>query len=158
HEHGMVHRDIKPHNLMVTPDGTVKILDFGLARFARQNDELPAGETQAPAGLTNAGAVMGTADYIAPEQAADARRAGTRADIYSPGCTLFHLLTGLPPSPDGTSTDKFRHHAATPLPIPDEWPAPLKTVLRKMTAKDPQERYATPAEVAAALEPLTRWR
>src|SRR5258707_1305208 len=103
-----------------------------------------------------AGTVMGTADYVAPEQIVDASTADTRADIYALGCTLFHLLTGKPPFPDGTNADKFKHHAQTLLTIPAEWPNELKRVLRKMTAKRPEDRYATPAEVAAALEPLAR--
>src|SRR5204863_3979767 len=110
---------------------------------------------------------MGTADYIAPEQVADARAADIRADIYSLGCTLFHLLAGRPPFPDGTHADKFRHHAEMPLPVPQDWSAGLKAVLAKMTAKKSEDRYATPAEVAAALEPFAhgmpakprrRWR
>jgi serine/threonine protein kinase/WD40 repeat protein len=156
HERGMVHRDIKPHNLMLTPDGVVKILDFGLARFAHAAEEAGAGEAPAASSLTTAGAVMGTADYIAPEQVADARAADTRADVYALGCTLFHLLAGRPPFPVGTNADKFKHHAETPLPVPEEWPAELKAVLRKLTAKKPAERYSTPTEVAAALEPLAR--
>jgi WD40 repeat protein len=152
----MVHRDIKPHNLMLTPDGVIKILDFGLARFASQSEEPPGQDSLVPVSLTLAGAVIGTADYIAPEQLADARAADIRADIYALGCTLFHLLAGQPPFPSGTHNDKFKQHAETPLPIPDAWPDELKSVVGKMTAKNPAERYATPAEVAAALEPLAR--
>jgi WD40 repeat protein len=156
HERGMVHRDIKPHNLMLTPSGVVKILDFGLARFARQEETLSQEESLSSSSLTAAGSVMGTADYVAPEQASDARSADIRSDIYSLGCTLFHLLAGHPPFPEGSTTQKFEHHARTELPIPKDWPEALKTVLRKMTAKKPQDRYASPAEVALALEPLTR--
>jgi Leucine-rich repeat (LRR) protein len=158
HECGLVHRDIKPHNLMRAPDGTVKILDFGLARLSSASDGPPGGGT--PAGsLTGAGTVMGTADYIAPEQAADPRDADIRADLYSLGCTLFHLLTGRPPFPDGTIRDKLARHADTPLPpltrlCPDEVPPGLVTVLAHMTAKAPDDRYATPAEVAEALAPF----
>jgi WD40 repeat protein/serine/threonine protein kinase len=155
HERGMVHRDIKPHNLMLTPEGVIKILDFGLARFAHQEDEQSGPVSRLGGGLTTAGAVLGTADYIAPEQVRDARSADIRSDIYSLGCTLFHLLTGRQPFLRSTNAEKFEDHAKTPLPIPQEWPEELKSVLRKMTAKDPRDRFTTPAEVATALEPLT---
>jgi WD40 repeat protein len=155
HEAGLIHRDIKPHNLMRTPAGVVKLLDCGLARFASDPaDSLSESEIpnpQSAIGLTAAGTVMGTADYVAPEQVADARAADIRSDIYSLGCTLYHLLTGKPPFPDGAPADKFRHHAETPVPIPQEWPDALKAVVGKMTAKDPAARYGTPAEAAEAL-------
>jgi len=88
-EKGMVHRDVKPQNLMLAPKGVVKVLDFGLARLRS--------ERQGAVGLTQADAFMGTPEYVAPEQATDARTADTRADIYSLGCTLYALLTGRPP-------------------------------------------------------------
>src|SRR5262245_36268362 len=88
-EAGMVHRDIKPHNLMLTPKGLVKVLDSGLARLRRGG--------QSAGGLTQADSFMGTPEYVAPEQATDARSVDTRADIYSLGCTLYALLTGRPP-------------------------------------------------------------
>jgi eukaryotic-like serine/threonine-protein kinase len=91
YEHGMVHRDIKPHNLMVTAAGRVKILDFGLARLGSEIGPADA--------VTASGMVLGTADYIAPEQADDPHAADTRADVYSLGCTLYFLLTGHPPFP-----------------------------------------------------------
>jgi serine/threonine protein kinase len=174
HEQGMVHRDIKPHNLMHTSrrvsasvselslaaladEGTIKILDFGLARLSRTAEERPTGDSPGGA-LTGAGMLMGTADYIAPEQAADPRSADIRADIYSLGCTLFHLLTGRPPFPDGGVLEKLAHHSGTPLPSvkalrPELSPA-LAAVVARMTAKRPADRYATPAEVAAALAPF----
>jgi WD40 repeat protein len=157
HEQGMVHRDLKPQNLMRTPAGQVKILDFGLARLPRTSEEPSTGE--APAGpLTGAGTVMGTADYIAPEQAADPRAADIRADIYALGCTLFHLLAGRPPFPDGSVPEKIAHHAGTPLPslnaVRPEVPTGLAAVVARMTAKDPAGRHATPAEVAEALAPF----
>jgi WD40 repeat protein/tRNA A-37 threonylcarbamoyl transferase component Bud32 len=151
HEQRMVHRDIKPHNLMVTVDGQVKILDFGLARLARAPDEAPAGAADVPGTLTGAGTVMGSADYIAPEQAADPRTADIRADIYALGCTLYHLLTGRPPFADGTVQEKIARHATAPLPPLAEVPAELAAVVARMTAKDPVARYTTPAEVAQAL-------
>ncbi len=102
---------------------------------------------------------MGTADYIAPEQAADPRTADIRADIYALGCTLFHLLTGGPPFPNGTATEKLAHHASTPLPalsaVRPDAPAGLTAVLARMTAKDPAGRYTTSAEVAEALAPFS---
>src|SRR5262249_29946852 len=116
HEQGMVHRDVKPHNLMRTPDGTVKILDFGLARLARTPEEPLSTRADAAAGLTGAGTVMGTAEYVAPEQATDPRIADIRADIYSLGCTLFHLLTGRPPFEGSTVPEKIARHASAPLP------------------------------------------
>jgi hypothetical protein len=152
---GMVHRDIKPHNLMVvtgasvdTP-GTVKVLDFGLARVLRP--DAPTGGS-----LTDEQTILGTADYMAPEQARDSRTADTRADVYSLGCTLYQLLTGRVPYPGGVAMDKIlRHASARPEPLGDAVPPGLVAVVNKMMARDPDERYQTPAAVAAALEPFT---
>jgi hypothetical protein len=165
HEHGMVHRDIKPHNLMRTPQGQVKILDFGLARLVSEAASAlsPAGDdfssdTGVSRHLTQMGVVMGTADYMAPEQATDAHAADIRADIYSLGCTLYYLLTGRTPFPDGTVLDKLLAHGQrTPKPLSDfrtDVPAALARVVERMMAKDPARRYQTPAEVAAALQPF----
>jgi WD40 repeat protein len=176
HERGMVHRDIKPHNLMLTPAGQVKILDFGLARFALESTAAEAGgQAAAPpdaaAGLlTQVGLVMGTPDFIAPEQATDAHTADIRADIYSLGCTLYYLLAGDVPFPEKTVMDKLVAHASRPpRPLAEvrrDVPAGLVRVVERMTAKDPARRYQTPAEVAAALTPFAgvgtasrrRWR
>ncbi len=155
HEQGMVHRDIKPHNLMVRPAGQVKILDFGLARLARGAEEAaPRPEGSANA-LTGAGAVLGSADYIAPEQAADPRAADIRADIYSLGCTLYFLLAGSPPFPEGTVQDKLAWHAQEPLPLLPDVPEGLAALLARLTAKAPADRLAIPAEVAEALAPFS---
>ncbi len=165
HEHGMVHRDIKPQNLMRTPEGQVKILDFGLARFAME--AAPTGALLvegAPAGrgrtgsLTHIGSVMGTPDYLAPEQARDAHTADIRADIYSLGCTLYDLLTGHAPFPEGTVVDKVMAHLErSPTPLTErrrDVPPALARVVERMMHKDPAERYQTPAEVAEALAPF----
>jgi WD40 repeat protein len=148
HEHGMIHRDIKPHNMMRTPDGTVKILDFGLAR-------LVADATSGQGGVTGQGILLGTVDYLAPEQADDARRADIRSDIYSLGCTLYHLLSGRPPFPQGTMVQKIMAHTERdPLPIQElrpDLPPGLARVVSRMMAKSPDERYQTPSEVCAAL-------
>jgi hypothetical protein len=152
-ERGMVHRDLKPQNLMLVPDaGTVKVLDFGLARLAS--------ERQAGPGLTAANAVMGTPEYLAPEQAADARQADIRADVYSLGCTLYCLLTGRPPFAGPTAMQTLlahREQEAAPLhEVRPEVPAELSAVVARMLAKDPAQRYQTPKEVAEVLAPFSR--
>ena len=110
HERGMVHRDIKPHNLMVTKDGTVKILDFGLASLAPEALS-DADKVEARSDLTVAGSIMGTPDFISPEQADDARQADIRSDIYSLGATLYFLLSGRPLFADGSVMHKLKSHA-----------------------------------------------
>jgi WD40 repeat protein len=151
-ERGMVHRDVKPANLMRTPDGGVKILDFGLARFA---SESLSGE-----GLTPTGAVVGTPDYVAPEQALDPRRADVRADVYGLGCTLYQLLTGQPPFTGGTALQVLiAHRESPPRPITElrpDVPPELARIVDRMLAKDPARRYQTPAEVVEALAPFDK--
>jgi WD40 repeat protein len=171
HERGMVHRDIKPHNLMRTGSGRVKVLDFGLARFAAEPVPFPAaGEVPAAPHLTGAGAVVGTADYIAPEQARDSHGADGRADLYSLGCTLYHLLAGRPPFWDGGLAEKLERHAATqPAPLRSlrpEVPEPVAGIVARLMAKEAGDRYASAAAAAAALAPHSsprarrapRWR
>jgi hypothetical protein len=151
-EQGMVHRDIKPQNLMVTPHGQVKVLDFGLAKLAS--------ERRAGTGLTASGAYMGTPDYSAPEQATDARKADIRADVYSLGCTLYCLLAGRPPFQEETPVLAILAHLEKqPRPLPElrpDVPAALWAVVARLLAKDPGRRYQTPAEVARALAPFAR--
>jgi eukaryotic-like serine/threonine-protein kinase len=147
---GLVHRDIKPSNLMLTQEGSVKILDLGLARL----HENLADSSE----LTGQAQVLGTADYMAPEQIADTHSADIRADIYSLGCTLFKLLTGLPPYHGhkyNTVMKKIIGHTHDPIaPIRSlraEVPVELAAFLERMLAKDPGSRPATPSEVAESL-------
>jgi urea transport system substrate-binding protein len=150
HERDLVHRDIKPGNLMVTPAGVVKILDMGLAQLRETG---PMFTTISE--LTPEGAVMGTPDYMAPEQARGGPEVDIRADIYSLGCTLYFLLTRQPPFPGGTMAQKLlAHQQQPPAPLRSLCPAAsagLAAVIRKMMAKDVACRYQTPAEVVQAL-------
>ena len=154
-ERGIVHRDIKPANLMVTtvrknvdPEPLVKILDFGLARYEseREND----------ARLTQVGKLLGTIDYVAPEQAQDARGADIRADIYSLGCSLFFMLAAQAPFQGKDIVEKLgpRLTGEPPWirPLRAEVPTGLEDVVRKMMARRPEERYQTPIEAAHALQ------
>ena len=152
YERGMVHRDIKPANLLLTTDAkVVKILDMGLARLDQPSDE----EDDKSSTMTQEGAVMGTPDYIAPEQAMDSHTVDIRADLYSLGCAFYYLLTGRGPFPGGTMVEKLmKHQLEEPLPVEKlrpEVPPEVARVVRKLVAKKPVDRYQTPAEVAAAL-------
>ncbi len=153
HAQGMAHRDIKPQNLMIDGSGRVKILDFGLSRFVLDQ---PA--DQSPR-LTTGHVVLGTPDYMAPEQARESRTADIRSDIYSLGCTLYHMLAGRPPFPDGSVIEKLALHlSGRPRPLEElrpDVPNGLVTVIATMMARDPAARYQTPADVARALEPFT---
>jgi formylglycine-generating enzyme required for sulfatase activity/serine/threonine protein kinase len=153
HEHAMVHRDIKPSNLMLARQGNramVKVLDFGLAKVSR---EVPVDGT-----LTFEGQMLGTPDFIAPEQISDARNADIRADIYSLGCTLYYLLSGGPPFQGTSLYDILQaHHSRDALPLNLARPAvpvELAALVGKMMAKEPERRFQTPAEVAKALTPF----
>jgi serine/threonine protein kinase len=157
HEQNLVHRDLKPANLMLVPAGpdttansTVKILDMGMGRVLFDESAPEAGM-----GLTAEGIVLGTPDYMAPEQAKDARSVDIRADIYSVGCVLYHCLAGQPPFPD-TSLIKqvIRHATEPPRPVKELNPAVpdgLQQILNWMLAKDPAQRYPTPDRAAQAL-------
>ncbi len=179
HENGLVHRDIKPANLLVAKEtdnsrsrsagksrwGTVKILDLGLARLADPNE----------ASLTILGTVMGTPDFIAPEQALNPHTCDIRADLYSLGCTLYYSITGRIPFPRGGVTDKLLQHqmheaepmadvrrarlmtesAKTGRRIDDAFhdvPSEVEALVRKLMAKRPDDRFQTPAELADVLE------
>jgi hypothetical protein len=159
HERGLVHRDIKPHNLIMSlREGLVKVADLGLARLPRAvNHEATAVLTGNGTGtLTPENAVLiGTVDYLAPEQALEFGQADIRADIYSLGCTFHYLLTGQPPFPGGTLAQKVVKHLQQSPPAIEQFrsdlPPGLASVLHKMLAKRPEDRYQTPAEVSQAL-------
>ncbi|MGL4419304.1 MAG: serine/threonine-protein kinase, partial [Gemmataceae bacterium] len=148
-EKGFVHRDIKPSNLILSKEGVVKILDMGLARCStEQADKLTE--------VHDAGAIVGTADFIAPEQAMNQPTIDIRADIYSLGATFFALVTGRPPF-GGNTTQKLIQHqmkeAPSLLELDKTVPEELAAVVEKMLAKKPEQRYRTPAEVIGALAP-----
>ena len=164
HEQALVHRDIKPSNLMVacarphtTPDCLVKILDLGVARL------LPAGGSapnESLSTLTQGGAVIGTADYIAPEQLEDPHAADIRADLYSLGCTFYFLLTGKVPFPGGSLISKLdKQRWQTPEPVEEmraELPPAVVSVVHKLMAKKPADRYQSPGELARVLRAMAR--
>jgi formylglycine-generating enzyme required for sulfatase activity/serine/threonine protein kinase len=155
HEEGLIHRDIKPGNLMLAQRKdkvAIKILDFGLAKASR--------EGKIDNQLTSEGQTLGTPDYIAPEQITDATHADIRADIYSLGGTLYHLLCGRPPFQAGSLYDLYQAHMSRDADPPNfvrpEVPVELGSLVAKMMAKDPARRFQTPGEVAQALIPFFR--
>jgi serine/threonine protein kinase len=178
HEHGLVHRDVKPANLFVRPPerdvrsvpqprnllaahhaavlyegGTIKVLDLGAARL---HSPVPGGNSI----LTREGILVGTLDYIAPEQCRDSHRVDHRADLYSLGCTLYHLLSGVAPFGALTSLDKLLQHTIGELPslqaLRPDVPGALAGVVARLTAKSPEDRYQSAAEVANVLGSLLK--
>ncbi len=164
HEQGMVHRDVKPANLMIVPAGipgpgdttlrsTVKILDMSLGR-ALSDESIDESADQD--NLTTEGTLLGTPDYMAPEQARDAHTADIRADIYSLGCVLYHMIAGQAPFPDSNIISQMiRHASETPKPLKEFNPAVpdgLQQIVSWMMAKDPAKRYPTPERAAQALQ------
>jgi hypothetical protein len=152
HAAGVVHRDIKPSNLMLDDQGRIRILDLGIARVESADD--PAA-TQAAADLTKTGSILGTVDYMPPEQALNTRKADQRADVYSLGCTLYFLLTGQPVYGGETVMERLVAHREQPAPslrkgcpAAPEW---LDRVFQRMVAKRPEQRIQSMTEVISAL-------
>jgi serine/threonine-protein kinase len=143
----VVHRDIKPSNALVTSSGVVKLVDMGLARLHQVESSSDD--------LTASGVTLGTFDYISPEQARDPRAADVRSDLYSLGCTLYYMLAGQPPFPEGSAVQKLLRHSSDEPPdvrlFRPDVPAPVVSLLAKMLEKRPSLRHQTPAELAAHL-------
>ncbi len=153
HRQGIIHRDIKPSNLILDAQGNVKILDMGLARI---EETMGAFDPTAEEGLTQTGQVLGTLDYMPPEQAVDTKLADARADIYSLGCTLYHLLNGRPPYGGDTVAKKILAHRDAPIPWlrqsrPDV-SGPLNAIFQTMVAKKVEDRQQSMGEVIAQLQ------
>ena len=135
----VVHRDVKPSNIIITPTGRAKLVDMGLARSLEPHDDN---------GLTQSGVTLGTFDYISPEQALEPRDADCRSDLYSLGCTFYHILTGQAPVPEGNAARKLEHHRSVaptdPRQINPDIPDDVAFVVGKLMAKNPRERYQRP--------------
>ncbi|MDR1964831.1 MAG: serine/threonine protein kinase, partial [Planctomycetaceae bacterium] len=146
-DHGVVHRDVKPSNILITREGRAKLIDMGLARLLDPSDSKDD--------LTASGVTLGTFDYISPEQARDPRNADIRSDIYSLGCTFFFMLSGRPPFPEGTVLQKLLQHQGDEPPdirsFQPNIPAEVALLIQKMMAKDPRQRFQTPAVLIESL-------
>ncbi len=142
HKRGFVHRDIKPSNILVTREGLAKLTDMGLARAVDESLE---------SNITREGTTVGTVDYMAPEQARDSQSADIRSDIYSLGCTWYQMLTGEPPFPTGSVTNKLYSHISKPRPDPRALnrsiPEEVVAILHRMMARKADDRYQTPNEL-----------
>lgn len=149
HQHGLVHRDVKPQNVLVSAEDQVKVVDFGLANYV----EADAGGH----GITSAGVIVGTPDYLSPEQIRE-QPVDHRADIYALGCTLYFALAARPPYEGGSRVEKLAKHLNASPPsvseIRTDVPPQLELALAKMMAKDPGQRFASAKEVITALEPF----
>ncbi len=143
---GLIHRDIKPSNILRSKQGEIKITDLGLALQTEFEDER----------VTREGTTVGTVDYMAPEQARDSRAASSQSDLYSLGCTLYYLLTGIPPYPGGDITDKLTRHARSAPPdirdLRPDVPEALARIMLRMMAKRTEDRFASFEELIQALD------
>lgn len=168
HDHGMVHRDVKPANLLVNNEGVVKVADLGLVKTIQKRGSTQDSDTARPqsaaeslaasSDVTMAGAAMGTPAYMAPEQSVDAADVDHRADVYSLGCTLYVLLTGRPPFEGASALDVMSKHKTEPVTRPDalvdDIPPDVSEITMKMVAKRPEERYRDLGEVIDSLETI----
>ncbi len=147
HRKGLIHRDVNPYNILVTHEGIAKLADLGLAIDLADDER-----------VTREGATVGTFDYVAPEQARHSHAADIRSDIYSLGCTLYHMVAGQVPFPSPSLPEKlFAHQALEPTPLNQlipHIPPDFVDIVQRMMRKQPEERYATPLQVAQALEPF----
>jgi serine/threonine protein kinase/DNA-binding response OmpR family regulator len=154
HKQGIIHRDIKPANLLRDAGGVVKVTDLGLARLSGRAN----GGSGAPGAITQAGGILGTVDYMSPEQAIDSTAIDLRADIYSLGATLYFLLVGQPPYLGQTMMATLWKHREAPIPslmeARKDVPAALDALFRRMMAKSPADRFQTMTEVVQALEAI----
>jgi serine/threonine protein kinase len=148
---GVVHRDIKPSNIIISSTGRAKLVDMGLARSL---------DPQHDGSLTQSGVTLGTFDYISPEQALEPREADVRSDIYSLGCTLYHMITGQPPVPDGTAAKKLHHHQhidpLDPRQLNPDIPDAVVALLSRMMAKNRADRYPQPEQLVQHLVALAQ--
>jgi serine/threonine-protein kinase len=162
HERGMVHRDVKPSNILLQQlgdrpggYGLAKLSDFGLVHV--EESARPAGRRRSTI-LTRPNTVMGTPDYLSPEQARDLHQTDIRSDLYSLGCTFYFLLTGQVPFPGGSALEKLvRHSTEEPVPVESlcpDLPAGVAGIVRTLMAKQPWDRFQSPAELIDALEPF----
>ncbi|MDR1478093.1 MAG: serine/threonine protein kinase [Planctomycetaceae bacterium] len=151
-DNGVVHRDVKPSNILITREGRAKLIDMGLARLLNPSDGV--------GDLTVSGVTLGTFDYISPEQARDPRNADIRSDIYSLGCTFFFMLAGRPPFPEGTVLQKLLQHQGDLPPdireIQPNIPAEVAILIQRMMAKDPRQRFQTPEVLITTLTAIAR--
>src|SRR5208282_4195080 len=147
HRKRLIHRDVNPYNVLVTHEGIAKLADLGLAIDLAEDER-----------VTREGATVGTFDYVAPEQARYFHAADIRSDIYSLGCTLYHMVAGQVPFPSPSLPEKlFSHQALEPTPLDQlvpGLPEGLTEVVQRMMRKSPADRYATPIQVSQALEPF----
>jgi serine/threonine protein kinase len=156
HHRQIVHRDLKPANIMVDGKGTVRVLDLGLARVIGASVAADGKDSILDGRLTETGIIMGTVDYLSPEQSKDSKRVDHRADIYSLGCTFHYLLTGMPPYPRETIMQRLLAHHQDEIPSlrthRPEIPEALDVAFRRMMAKAPDHRQQSMTKVIESLE------